>query len=67
MAQNTQTVSLQAKHAALEEIVRAEQTRVRPDGLVIRQLKRQKLRIKDALSRLLAQRHPPMGQSSVGA
>ncbi len=63
MTQNTHTVSLMAKHAALEVQLRDEQTRVKPDGLVVRQLKRQKLRIKDALKRLVAQRHRPMGQA----
>jgi hypothetical protein len=67
MTQFSNPVSLKAKHAALESQIRDEETRVRPDGLMVRALKRQKLKIKDRLNQLVAQRHRPMASSSAQA
>ncbi|MEW5729329.1 MAG: YdcH family protein [Pseudomonadota bacterium] len=44
--------SLKAKHAALETAIDAEVRRPLPDDAHIADLKRQKLRIKDELSRM---------------
>ncbi|WCT75384.1 DUF465 domain-containing protein [Sphingomonas naphthae] len=44
--------ALQAKHAGLDERIIAERSRPSPDGTLIATLKKQKLRIKEALSRL---------------
>jgi hypothetical protein len=41
-----------AKHAGIESRIAAESRRPAPDTMLIRQLKKQKLRIKEALARL---------------
>lgn len=41
--------ALQMKHAGLEKRIRAEMARPAPDDATIRELKRQKLRIKEAI------------------
>lgn len=49
--------SLRAKHAHLEEELRLENQRPHPDTTIIHRLKREKLRIKDEISRLAHQMH----------
>lgn len=44
--------SLKARHAALESAIEMETRRPQPDDSQIADLKRQKLRIKDELSRI---------------
>ena len=49
---NTHTAALQAKHAGLEARLREELSRPAPDDGILQALKKQKLRIKEALSHL---------------
>lgn len=42
--------SLAAKHADIEARLTAEQRRPRPDGAIVAMLKKQKLRLKEALA-----------------
>ncbi|WP_294390882.1 YdcH family protein [uncultured Sphingomonas sp.] len=49
---NSHSTMLMAKHARLDERLRDEQHRVRPDSTLVAMLKKQKLKIKEALSRL---------------
>ncbi|RVT93652.1 YdcH family protein [Sphingomonas crocodyli] len=44
--------ALQAKHAGIEARIAAENRRPSPDDILIAQLKKQKLRIKEAIARL---------------
>jgi hypothetical protein len=44
--------SLRTKHASLEATIQTEVTRPRPDEVLVHDLKRQKLRIKDEIFRL---------------
>ena len=44
--------ALKTRHAELEDIIEAENTRPHPDQSVIAGLKKQKLRIKDELAQL---------------
>lgn len=44
--------SLRAKHARLEELIDDEQHRPLPDNSVLVRLKREKLRLKEAIERL---------------
>lgn len=44
--------SLKAKHAALESAIEAEHRRPSPDSTQLKNLKMQKLRIKDELTRI---------------
>ncbi|MCV0382684.1 YdcH family protein [Qipengyuania spongiae] len=48
--QSPHVEALQTKHAGLEAQLRQEQNRPAPDDAVIRQIKRQKLRIKEELA-----------------
>ncbi|GMM93460.1 YdcH family protein [Qipengyuania sp. MTN3-11] len=48
--QSSHVEALQTKHAGLEAKLRQEQARPAPDDAVIRQIKRQKLKIKEELS-----------------
>ena len=48
--------SLRTKHASLEATLQSEITRPLPDDVLIHDLKRQKLRIKDEIVRLSAPR-----------
>ncbi|MCZ8122420.1 MAG: YdcH family protein [Tagaea sp.] len=45
--------SLQAKHAKLEQDLTREEARPSPSTMAVAQLKKEKLRIKDELSRLV--------------
>lgn len=45
-----QLQTLRRRHGELEARLRDELRRPEPDGLVVRQLKRRKLRVKDALN-----------------
>lgn len=45
--------NLNAKHAEIENNIHTEEHRPHPDGLRIMELKRQKLRIKEELERLI--------------
>jgi len=47
--------ALRAKHAELEHLIDEEEHRPHPDDLVITELKRQKLRIKDQIATLSRQ------------
>ena len=49
---NTHAAALQAKHAGLEARLRDELNRPAPDNGILQTLKKQKLRIKEALSRI---------------
>lgn len=44
--------SLQDKHAELEQAIEVENSRPLPDEMLIHELKREKLRIKDEIARL---------------
>jgi hypothetical protein len=46
------STSLQSRHQQLEQSIMDEQKRPLPDGLRLQHLKREKLRIKDSMSRL---------------
>ena len=48
----THVSSLAAKHAKLDARIGAEERRPRPDGVLVALLKKQKLRLKEALARL---------------
>jgi len=48
----THSSAMLAKHAGIEARIAAEFSRPAPDLLLINQLKKQKLRIKEALARL---------------
>ena len=48
--QSSHVESLKAKHAGIEERLQFEQSRPAPDDATIRQLKREKLRIKEAIA-----------------
>ena len=50
--ENTHSSALLAKHAGLDAKIAAERTRPVPDSTLLARLKKQKLRIKEALSRL---------------
>jgi hypothetical protein len=50
--ENAHSSALTAKHAGIEARISAESSRPAPDSALIAQLKKQKLRIKEALSRL---------------
>ena len=43
-------VALEAKHALLERRIAVETGRPRPDALIIAQLKKEKLRVKEAMT-----------------
>ncbi|HEX8446438.1 MAG TPA: YdcH family protein [Sphingomonas sp.] len=43
--------ALSAKHAGLDDMIHAERTRPAPDTTLLARLKKQKLRIKEALHR----------------
>jgi hypothetical protein len=47
---SSHTASLQSKHQGLEQRIREEMNRPIPDNATLQTLKRQKLRIKEALS-----------------
>ncbi len=47
--------SLADKHAGLEKAIDEEIQRPQPDGLLLSDLKRQKLRLKDEMTRLRAE------------
>lgn len=48
--QSTHVQALQQKHEGLERQIRSELCRPQPDEAIIAQLKRQKLKIKDAIA-----------------
>ena len=48
----THSSALQAKHAGIEARIAAENRRPSPDDILIAQLKKQKLRIKESIARL---------------
>lgn len=48
--ESTHMSALQAKHAGLERLLQQELNRPAPDGATVRDLKRRKLRVKDALT-----------------
>lgn len=50
--ENTHSSALIAKHAGLDARIAAETSRPAPDSALIATLKKQKLRIKEALSRI---------------
>lgn len=54
MALDAHVVELSDKHRALEKKIETEMARPMADSLVIAELKREKLRIKDELARLKA-------------
>jgi len=45
--------SLNAKHAEIDEIITREENRPHPDSLRLAHLKKQKLRLKEEMSRLI--------------
>ncbi len=50
MSDKEQMVALKAKHSELENALKIEISRPQPDQAVVSQIKKQKLRIKDALA-----------------
>ncbi|TZG29188.1 YdcH family protein [Sphingomonas montanisoli] len=48
----THSSALQAKHAGIEARIAAESRRPSPDDILIANLKKQKLRLKEAIARL---------------
>lgn len=52
MSTEDRIAALQEKHADIEKRIEQEFTRPHPDDSVIGQMKREKLRIKDEISRL---------------
>ena len=48
--QQSHLAALETKHAGLEARIREEQARPLPDDTTLRQLKRQKLRVKEELA-----------------
>lgn len=52
MEADARLASLSSKHAELEQAIEDENHRPLPDNLLITQLKRRKLRIKDEIARL---------------
>ena len=57
--------SLRAKHASLEEQIDEEQHRPLPDSTVLVRLKREKLRLKEAIERLRHDEEDESGPSSM--
>jgi len=53
MAMDDRVESLKSKHAELENLIERENTRPSPDETLISDLKKQKLRIKDEITKLL--------------
>jgi hypothetical protein len=51
MASENHIASLKDKHHELEQAIESENNRPLPDELLIQELKRQKLRIKDEIAR----------------
>lgn len=49
---DSHSMALQAKHATLDARISDETHRARPDELLIAMLKKQKLKIKEALARI---------------
>lgn len=49
--QNAHFSALTAKHAGLDQRIATESQRPRPDQMLIAELKKQKLRLKEALAR----------------
>lgn len=54
MSLQDRVVSLKEKHASLDQAIRAESKRRYPDNTAIKDLKRQKLRVKDELESIQA-------------
>lgn len=52
MSSTQHAESLRAKHAAIELQIQQEENRPKPDDMLIAELKRQKLRIKDEIASL---------------
>ncbi len=52
MGSESHLSSLKDKHAELEQAIEAENSRPLPDEMLIQELKRQKLRIKDEIVRI---------------
>jgi len=52
MATTEHVEALRAKHAELEHLIEEEEHRPHPDDVVLVELKRQKLRIKDQIASL---------------
>jgi hypothetical protein len=51
--QNNHSAALLAKHATLEHRIASEERRPHPDDIILHTLKKQKLRIKELIARLL--------------
>lgn len=52
MGSEKHIASLHDKHAELEQAIESENSRPLPDELLIQELKKQKLRIKDKIARI---------------
>lgn len=52
MGSEKHIASLKDKHAELEQAIEVENSRPLPDEMLIQELKRQKLRIKDEIARI---------------
>jgi len=50
MLSEERIAALKAKHQALEEKIQEEEARPHPDEVVLHQLKREKLRVKDEIA-----------------
>jgi hypothetical protein len=55
MSLETHVEALTEKHASIDEIIEQEEHRPHPDAMRLMQLKRQKLRLKEELSRFQSQ------------
>lgn len=53
MIQSQNILALQARHQELEDAIDEERSRPLPDTLLVQMLKRQKLRIKDKMYRMI--------------
>ncbi len=57
MPANERIVSLQSKHASLDREIDEENQRPHPDDTRLHELKREKLRIKDQITEMMATSH----------
>ncbi|WP_374764053.1 YdcH family protein [Yunchengibacter salinarum] len=54
MSMQTHVEALNSKHARIENAIHTEETRPNPDTIRLMQMKREKLRLKEEISRLKA-------------
>ncbi len=64
MALEQRIESLRRRHAFIEALLHGEQTRPAPDDVRLHQLKREKLHLKDEMSRLVSGHEQREGQAA---